>query len=326
MVFVHQSVLLEEAVGALAVRPDGVYVDCTVGGGGHSLRIAEQLGPKGLLIALDQDDAALEAAARRLAPYRDRVRLVKRNFRHLAAVLAEQGIRRVHGILFDLGVSSPQVDEAERGFSYRFDAPLDMRMDPELSITAADLVNTWTEAELADLLWRYGEERFAKAIAREIVRTRTKTPIETTGELVEVVKRAIPAPARRTGPHPARRTFQALRIAVNDELGALREGLEAAVAHLAVGGRVAVISFHSLEDRICKQAFQEWSRGCVCPPGLPVCACGRKPLVRVLTKKPIVPSQEEVRRNPRARSAKLRIAERVGDATGGHTGERGNHG
>ncbi|GAB6932568.1 16S rRNA (cytosine(1402)-N(4))-methyltransferase RsmH [Calditerricola satsumensis] len=323
--FVHEPVLLEEAVGALAVRPDGVYVDCTVGGGGHSARIAERLGPDGLLIALDQDDAALEAAARRLAPYRDRVRLVKRNFRHLAAVLAELGIARVQGVLFDLGVSSPQFDEAERGFSYRFDAPLDMRMDPERPITAADLVNTLTEAELAELLRRYGEERFAKAIAREMVRARARKPIETTGELVEIVKRAIPAPARRTGPHPARRTFQALRIAVNDELDALREGLEAAVAHLATGGRVAVITFHSLEDRICKQAFREWSRGCICPPGLPVCACGRRPLVRVLTKKPIVPSEDEVRRNPRARSAKLRVAERVGDASG-QVEERGNHG
>lgn len=309
--FHHITVLLDEAVDGLNVRPDGVYVDCTLGGAGHSRLIASRLAGQGRLIAIDQDDAALANAREKLAPYADRVTLVKRNFRRLKEVLAEQGVARVDGILFDLGVSSPQLDEGERGFSYQADAPLDMRMDRDAPLSAYEIVNEWDEAEIARLIWEYGEEKFSRNIARQIVRHREQAPIETTGQLVEIIKEAIPAPARRNGPHPAKRTFQAIRIAVNDELGAFREAIADAIDVLAPGGRVSVITFHSLEDRICKQAFQERAKGCTCPPSFPQCVCGNRPIVKIVTKKPILPGEAELSANPRARSAKLRIAEKL---------------
>jgi 16S rRNA (cytosine1402-N4)-methyltransferase len=308
--------MLREAVEALNVKPDGVYVDCTLGGGGHSAAIASHLGPGGLLIALDQDDAALAHARSRLAEYGDRVRIVKSNFRRLRAVLDEldvprtDGMPRVDGVLFDLGVSSPQLDDAERGFSYQSDTELDMRMDRSGALTAKQIVNRWSEDELARIFFEYGEEKYARAIAATIVEARKREPIETTGRLVELIKRAIPAAARRTGPHPAKRTFQALRIAVNDELGAFREALEQAIDCLAPQGRVAVITFHSLEDRICKQTFAKFVEKCTCPPDFPVCVCRKEGVLRFVNKKPIVPSEEERAANPRARSAKLRIAEK----------------
>jgi 16S rRNA (cytosine1402-N4)-methyltransferase len=318
--FHHVTVLLEEAVDGLNVKPDGIYVDCTLGGGGHSERIARQLGAGGRLIAFDQDEAAIAHARERLAPYMDRVTLIRSNFRHLRAGLAEagvpleDGVPRVDGILFDLGVSSPQLDEAERGFGYRHDAPLDMRMDRSSDLTAADIVNGWDERKIADILDRYGEERFARRIARAIVEARGKRPIATTGELAEIVKEAIPAAARRTGGHPARRSFQALRIAVNDELGAEEDALHQAVECLKPGGRVAVITFHSLEDRICKQIFAKYVKTCTCPPDFPMCVCGARGVLRLVNRKPIEPGAEEIAANPRARSAKLRIAEKLPDA------------
>jgi 16S rRNA (cytosine1402-N4)-methyltransferase len=310
-VFQHETVLKHEAVEGLNVRPDGVYVDCTLGGAGHTCLIAEHLGPTGTVIGIDQDDTALQAAHERLRDVGCRVHLIKSNFRRLTEILASLGLERVDGVLFDLGVSSPQLDEGERGFSYHQDAPLDMRMDPEAPLTAREVVNTWSEAELARILSQYGEERFARRIARMMVNRRKVTPIETTGELAEIIKEAIPAPARRTGPHPARRSFQAIRIAVNDELNAFQSALEQAIDGLNPGGRVAVITFHSLEDRICKRTFQEKEKRCVCPPEFPVCVCDQQPVLRVITKKPILPSEEEIRENPRARSAKLRIAEKL---------------
>lgn len=320
--FHHVTVLLEEAVDGLNVKPDGVYVDCTLGGGGHSERIAAQLGEFGRLIAFDQDEAAIEHARRRLSPYMDRITLVKSNFRHLreklteAGVPTEGGVPQVDGILFDLGVSSPQLDEAERGFGYRHDAPLDMRMDRSGGLTAADIVNEWDEREIADILFRYGEEKFARRIARAIGEARKRRPIATTGELAELVKEAIPAAARRTGGHPARRSFQALRIAVNDELGAEEEALHQAVECLRPGGRAAVITFHSLEDRICKQVFAQYTRSCSCPPDFPICVCGARSVLRPVNRKPIEPGAEEIASNPRARSAKLRIVEKLAPDSG----------
>jgi 16S rRNA (cytosine1402-N4)-methyltransferase len=314
--FQHTTVLKEEAVQALRIRPDGIYVDCTLGGAGHSLLIASRLKASGRLIALDQDDHALENAKARLAAYLDRTTLVKSNFRRLREVLLEadvpskDGWPQVDGILFDLGVSSPQLDEAERGFSYNRDAQLDMRMDPSATLTAREVVNTWPEKELARILFEYGEEKFSRQIAAAIVREREKSEIVTTGRLADIVKQAIPAAARRTGPHPARRSFQAIRIAVNDELNALKEALLQSIHCLAPGGRVAVITFHSLEDRICKQTFAKFVETCTCPPDFPVCVCRKKGLVRLVNRKPIVPGEEEMLANPRARSAKLRIAEK----------------
>jgi len=320
--FHHMTVLGEEAVDGLRVRADGWYVDCTLGGGGHSERIAARLGPEGRLLGLDQDDAALAHARKRLAPFGDRVAVVKTNFRCLAralreagAPLARDGTPQVDGILFDLGVSSPQLDEAERGFSYNLDAPLDMRMDREQPLTARQIVNEWDERELASVIREYGEEKFARQIARAIVKARQKAPVETTGQLAELVKAAIPAAARRTGPHPAKRTFQAIRIAVNDELNAFRDALRQAIDCLAPGGRAAVITFHSLEDRICKETFAAEAAPCRCPPDFPVCVCGAgEGRLRLTPRKPILPSPEELERNPRARSAKLRIAEKRADA------------
>jgi 16S rRNA (cytosine1402-N4)-methyltransferase len=309
--FVHVSVLLEETVDGLAPRGGGRYVDCTLGGGGHAQRILDASAPSGRLLALDQDETAIAHAGERLRPYGDRVILVRENFRHVRRCVEEARFGLVDGVVFDLGVSSPQFDEAERGFSYRWDAVLDMRMDRRQALTAADLVNGASEEELARIFFEYGEEKFSRRVARAIVRRRETGRIETTGELAELVREAIPAPARRSGPHPARRVFQALRIAVNDELGALQEGLEGAFSVLAPGGRLAVITFHSLEDRLVKRRFAEWCQGCVCPPDFPVCTCGRTAEARLVTRKPIVPSEAEVAGNPRARSAKLRILERL---------------
>jgi 16S rRNA (cytosine1402-N4)-methyltransferase len=316
--FHHVTVLKEEAVEGLNIRPDGIYVDCTLGGAGHSAEIAARLGPGGRLIALDQDDAALENAKARLAPFGNTVTLVKSNFRFLiralrtAGVPEQAGLPRVDGVLFDLGVSSPQLDEAERGFSYNHDAPLDMRMDREQALTARTIVNEWDEREIARIIREYGEEKFARNIARNIAAARLKAPIETTGELAGLIKSAIPAPARRTGPHPAKRTFQALRIAVNDELGAFRDALAATIDVLKPGGRAAVITFHSLEDRICKTMFAAETGSCTCPPDFPVCVCGGGGgRLRLTPRKPIVPSERELNDNPRARSAKLRIAEKI---------------
>lgn len=315
--FHHITVLKEEAVEGLNIRPDGVYVDCTLGGAGHSSVIASRLNEQGLLIAFDQDDAALHNAQTRLAPYMDRVKLVRSNFREIEAQLRaipralKDGQVRVDGILFDLGVSSPQLDEADRGFSYHQDAELDMRMDQTADLTAREIVNHWSEQEISKILFEYGEEKFARRIAAQIVAARTKGPIETTGELVELIKEGIPAAARRSGPHPARRSFQALRIAVNDELGAFEEALEQSIRCLAPGGRASVITFHSLEDRICKQTFSKYLEKCTCPPDFPLCVCGKKGVVKLVNRKPIEASAEELEANPRARSAKLRVAEKL---------------
>ncbi|WP_412674968.1 16S rRNA (cytosine(1402)-N(4))-methyltransferase RsmH [Aneurinibacillus aneurinilyticus] len=311
MMFHHITVLHQEAVDGLDIKPGGIYVDCTLGGAGHSSLIASRISGGGRLIAIDQDDIALANAEERLAPYMEHVTLVKSNFRRLKEVLEELRIPRIDGVLFDLGVSSPQLDEAERGFSYNADAPLDMRMDRTQPLSAYEVVNEWPEEEIASILFEYGEEKFARRIAKEIVGERKKNPVTTTGELVELIKRGIPAAARRTGPHPAKRTFQAIRIAVNDELNAFKEALEAGIELLAPGGRTSVITFHSLEDRICKQTYQEYSKGCICPPDFPQCACGNKPILKIITRKPIVPEEAELSENRRARSAKLRIAEKV---------------
>lgn len=306
----HVPVLLAECVEALKIKPEGVYVDGTLGRGGHSEEIARRL-DSGRLIAIDRDSAAIAAAGERLAPYGDRITLVKANFRDVGAVLDGQGIDLVDGMLFDLGVSSPQLDDASRGFSYMADAPLDMRMDKDAALTAFDVVNGYDEAELRRILFEYGEERYAPRIASAIVRRREKGSIATTLELVDVIKSAMPAAALREKQHPAKRSFQAIRIAVNDELGALRDMLETAVERLAPGGRLAVISFHSLEDRIVKNAIRAHENGCTCPPEFPVCVCGFKKTLTSVTRKPITPTQEELLANPRSRSAKLRVAEKI---------------
>ena len=289
MSFHHVTVLREEAVDGLNIRPDGVYVDCTLGGAGHSSLIASRLGAGGRLIAIDQDDWALDNARERLAPYMNKVTLVKSNFRRIRDIASDLGLDGVDGVLFDLGVSSPQLDEGERGFSYNADAPLDMRMDQDAPLSAYDIVNEWDEEELARIIWEYGEEKFSRRIARQIVQRRRHAPVRTTGELVELIKEAIPAAARRSGPHPAKRTFQAIRIAVNDELDAFREAVVDAIDLLRPQGRVSVITFHSLEDRICKQVFQDFAKGCTCPPSFPVCTCGNQASVKIITRKPILP-------------------------------------
>ena len=295
---------------ALAIKPDGIYVDGTCGGGGHSFEIAGRL-TSGRLIGIDQDEAAISAAGKRLSVYGGRVTLVRNNFRHVADVLDELGIAEINGILLDLGVSSYQLDTPERGFSYMADAPLDMRMDKRADKTAYDVVNGYAESDLRRILFDYGEERFAPRIASRIVEAREKHPIETTGELVSIIKSAIPAAARDGGHHPAKRSFQAIRIEVNAELDVIRPALEAAMERLAPGGRMAVITFHSLEDRIVKETFAAMASGCTCPRGLPVCVCGKKPSVKVITRKPILPDEEELADNPRSRSAKLRVAEKL---------------
>mgnify|MGYP000779132959 CR=1 FL=1 len=306
----HKPVLLHECLGALAIKPDGIYVDGTLGRAGHSLEIVRRL-TTGRLIALDRDETAIEAANRRLGDYLDKVTLVHSNFSALDAVLHELGVHGVDGMLFDLGVSSPQLDEAQRGFSYKQDAPLDMRMDESAALTAREVVNTYSYEELRRILFEYGEERYAPAIAKRICQHREQKPIETTLELADIIRSAMPASALREKQHPAKRSFQAIRIAVNDELGAVRQGMEAAIDHLKPGGRLAVITFHSLEDRIVKNVFQDAAKGCTCPPSFPVCVCGHKPKIKILTKKPVIATREEVEENPRSRSAKLRVAERV---------------
>ncbi len=306
----HTSVLLHEAVDALAIRPDGVYVDGTLGRGGHSLEIVKRL-TTGRLIAIDRDGAALEAAQERLRDHLDKVTLLRGNFQDLDALLDQAGVDKVDGLLFDLGVSSPQLDDPKRGFSYLQDGALDMRMDDTAALTAWDVVNTWPREELKRILYEYGEERYAPAIAEKIARRRRSAPIDTTLELVEVIRSAMPGAALREKQHPAKRSFQAIRIAVNDELGAIPKMIDAAVGRLSPGGRLAVISFHSLEDRLVKTGFAKWAKGCTCPPDFPVCVCGKTPSVKILTKKPILPGENELETNPRARSAKLRVLEKI---------------
>jgi 16S rRNA (cytosine1402-N4)-methyltransferase len=307
----HEAVLKDEVVRWLQPGPNRTYIDATVGGGGHSKVLLRACGPTGTIIGIDQDPAALEAAGERLASLEGSAYLYRANFRELEELVASSGVERIDGILFDLGVSSYQFDTPERGFSYRADAPLDMRMDPERTLTARELVNSASRQELREILDEYGEERWAARIADFIVKRRKQSPLETTGELVKVIKQAIPAGARRSGPHPARRTFQALRIAVNNELENLKLGLEAAVNCTDPGARICVISFHSLEDRIVKHRFRFYEKDCICPPDLPVCRCDKQQELEVLTRGPITAGDEEIERNPRARSAKLRVAERV---------------
>ncbi|MFQ9482384.1 MAG: 16S rRNA (cytosine(1402)-N(4))-methyltransferase RsmH [Oscillospiraceae bacterium] len=311
MEFQHKSVLLQECIDALNIRPDGIYLDGTLGGAGHSSQIARRLTEGGRLIGVDRDRTALAAAKERLAPYADRVTLVHSNFAEIDAILDSLGIPAVDGMLFDLGVSSPQLDDASRGFSYMADAPLDMRMDKDDVLTAGEVVNTWPQGELRRILYDYGEERYAPQIAAAICRAREKAPVETTLELVDIIRSAMPAQALREKQHPAKRSFQAIRIAVNDELGAVSRMMQAAVGRLNPGGRLAVITFHSLEDRIVKSEMQQAARGCTCPPEFPVCVCGKKPLVKLVTRKPIVSGPAELEENPRARSAKLRVAEKL---------------
>ena len=311
MEFQHKSVLLQECIDALNIRPDGIYLDGTLGGAGHSSQIARRLTEGGRLIGVDRDRTALAAAKERLAPYADRVTLVHSNFAEIDAILDSLGIPAVDGMLFDLGVSSPQLDDASRGFSYMADAPLDMRMDKDDALTAGAVINTWPQGELRRILYDYGEERYAPQIAAAICRAREKAPIETTLELVDIIRSAMPAQALREKQHPAKRSFQAIRIAVNDELGAVSRMMQAAVGRLNPGGRLAVITFHSLEDRIVKSEMQQAARGCTCPPEFPVCVCGKKPLVKLVTRKPIVSGPAELEENPRARSAKLRVAEKL---------------
>ena len=308
--FHHVSVLLNECIDGLNIKPDGIYVDGTLGGAGHSSRIAARL-TTGRLIGIDRDEIALCAAAERLAPYKERVTLVHSNFSAIASVLKELGIAGVDGVLLDLGVSSPQLDDGSRGFSYMTDAPLDMRMDNTESLNASIVVNTWPYEELKRILYDYGEERYAPQIASAICRRREQKPVETTLELVDIIRSAMPPAALREKQHPAKRSFQAIRIAVNDELGAVAKVMEDAVPCLNPGGRLAVITFHSLEDRIVKSAMAAAAKGCTCPPSFPVCVCGKKPQVKIITRKPIVSGDKELAENPRARSAKLRICEKL---------------
>ena len=313
-VFTHRPVLLDECINALNIKPDGIYLDGTLGRAGHSREIAKRL-TTGRLICVDRDDAALEAAKDRLADWMDRVTLVHSNFDQVNEIVRELGLPGVDGMLFDLGVSSPQLDDGSRGFSYMADAPLDMRMDRSEGLTAADVVNGWSQEELKRILYQYGEERYAPQIASAIVRRRADKPLETTLELVDVIKSAMPARALKEHQHPAKRSFQAIRIAVNDELASVERMIKGAVPALNKGGRLAVITFHSLEDRIVKTGLAEFAKGCICPPDFPVCVCGRTPDVKLVNRKPILPSDKEVEENPRSRSAKLRVAEKLKDPT-----------
>ncbi|MBD5504034.1 MAG: 16S rRNA (cytosine(1402)-N(4))-methyltransferase RsmH [Lachnospiraceae bacterium] len=310
MEFKHTSVLLEETIDNLRIRPDGVYVDGTLGGGGHARRVAEVLGENGRLIGIDQDEAAIEAAGLRLKPYERKVTLIRDNYRNARTALRQIGIEKADGIVLDLGVSSFQLDNAERGFSYKYDTALDMRMDLRQSLTAADIVNQYTEMQLYHVIRDYGEEQFAKNIAKHIVNARSDKPIETTGQLNEIIKAAIPAKMRATGGHPSKRTFQAIRIECNRELEVLRDSLDELIDMLNPGGRICIITFHSLEDRIVKTAFKKNENPCTCPPDFPVCVCGQVSRGRVITRKPILPSQEELENNKRAKSAKLRVFEK----------------
>ncbi len=309
MEFHHISVLLNECIEALQIKGNGIYVDGTMGGGGHSYEIAKRLDQGGRLICIDQDENAHMAAKVKLAPFLDRITFVKNNFGNIKAILDELGIDRIDGMLLDIGVSSHQLDEGERGFSYREDAPLDMRMDTSKHFSAYDVVNTYSEAELDRVIFTYGEERWAKRIAQFIVKERQEKPIETTGQLVEVIKKAVPKGARSDGPHPAKRTFQAIRIEVNGELDVLEQAIRDGGARLKEGGRLCIITFHSLEDRIVKNEFRTLEHPCTCPPQFPVCMCGKVAKGRVITRKPILPSTEELEENRRSHSAKLRVFE-----------------
>ena len=313
MDFKHTSVLLEETIENLRVKPEGVYVDGTLGGAGHALEVCRRLSAAGRLIGIDQDEDAIAAAEERLREYRDRVTILRSNYRCMVSELKKRGITAVDGILLDLGVSSHQLDEAERGFTYREDAPLDMRMDQRQELTAAGVVNTYSEERLYQVIRDYGEEKFAKNIAKRICRERAEKPILTTGELVEIIKASIPAKMRVTGGHPAKRTFQAIRIYVNHELALLEESLDARIEIMTEGARLWVITFHSLEDRIVKNIFRRNEHPCICPPEFPVCVCGRKPKGFVVTRKPVVPGEEELAANKRSKSAKLRVFERGGE-------------
>lgn len=308
--FSHRSVLLGECIDGLDIDPDGIYVDGTAGGGGHSFEIASRL-TGGRLIAIDQDEAAIAAASARLSPLGERATVVRSNFCEVAAVCRDLGIDAIDGLLLDLGVSSYQLDTPERGFSYSADAPLDMRMDKRKSLSAYEVVNEYSEEKIKKILYEYGEERFSAAIAAAIVRKREKKPIETTAELSDIIKYAMPPAAREGGHHPAKRSFQAIRIEVNSELDVIEPAIRDAVSMLRQGGRIAIITFHSLEDRIVKQTFADLAKGCVCPRELPVCVCGRKPVLKQVNKKPILPSRLELEENPRSRSAKLRVAEKL---------------
>ena len=308
--FHHVSVLLQECIDGLNIKPDGIYVDGTLGGAGHSTQIAARL-TTGRLIGIDRDPVALKAAGERLAPYADRVTLVHSNFCDMAQVLKDLDIQGVDGILLDLGVSSPQLDDGARGFSYMADAPLDMRMNSDDSLSAETVVNTWSQDELKRILYNYGEERYAPQIAAAICRRRAEKPIQTTLELVDIIRSAMPPAALREKQHPAKRSFQAIRIAVNDELGAVEKIMEDAVGLLNPGGRLAIITFHSLEDRIVKNGMANAAKGCTCPPNFPVCVCGNKPTVKNISRKPIISGEEELEINPRARSAKLRVCEKL---------------
>lgn len=309
--FAHTSVLLSECIDSLSIKPNLTYVDCTTGGGGHSFEIAARLGKGGRLLCFDRDEAALTAAKHRLSPYLDKVTFIHRNFTDLGEVLDELQIENLGGVLADLGCSSHQFDTPERGFSYQHNAPLDMRMDRDAEKDAYTVINSYDEAALRRIIFEYGEERFAPRIAARIVTARQTSPIKTTGELVEIIRSAIPRAARENGPHPAKRTFQAIRIEVNSELDAIEPMIRSAEKRMIKGGRIALISFHSLEDRIVKQSFASLSGGCTCPKDFPICVCGNKPKIEILTKKPILPSEHELIVNPRSRSAKLRVAEKL---------------
>lgn len=311
MEFKHQSVLLEETVGNLRVKPDGIYVDGTLGGGGHSYAICQQLSAKGSLIGIDQDEAAINAAGKRLQEFKEQVTIIRSNYCNMKRELQKIGITSVDGIVLDLGVSSYQLDNSERGFTYREDVPLDMRMDQRNPKTAADIVNEYSEMELYRMIRDYGEDRFAKNIAKHIVRARAKKPIETTGELCEIIKAAIPAKMRAGTGHPAKQTFQALRIELNHELDVLTQSIDGMIDRLAPGGRLCIITFHSLEDRIVKTRFRTNENPCICPPGFPVCVCGRISKGKVITRKPILPSEQEMEENSRSKSAKLRVFEKA---------------
>ena len=308
--FEHKSVLLEETIESLNIKPDGIYVDGTLGGGGHAFHVCERLGENGRLIGIDQDEAAIEAAGKRLSPFKDKVTIVRSNYENIRSVLDGLGIEKVDGICLDLGVSSYQLDTPERGFTYREDVPLDMRMDQRQEKTAADIVNTYSESELYRMIRDYGEDKFAKNIAKHIVRAREAKPIETTGELTEIIKTAIPMKMRVTGGHPAKQTFQAIRIELNRELEVLNQSIDTMIELLKPGGRLCIITFHSLEDRIVKTKFRNNENPCICPPDFPVCVCGRTSRGRVVTRKPIVPTEEEIEENSRAKSSKLRVFER----------------
>ena len=309
--YAHRPVLLEECIQALNIRPEGVYVDGTLGRGGHSMEIVKQLSGQGKLICIDRDQEALDRGRERLAPWLDRIIFLHGNFGELDQLLDRAGIQNADGMLFDLGVSSPQLDDPTRGFSYQKDAPLDMRMDQSEALTAYTIINQWPKEELRRILFQYGEERYASAIASAIERAREQGEIRTTLQLAEIIRGAMPASALREKQHPAKRSFQGIRIAVNDELTAISRMMTAAVSRLNPGGRLAVISFHSLEDRIVKTEMAVAAKGCICPPEFPVCVCGKKPQVRLISRKPILPGEQELRENPRARSAKLRIAEKL---------------